>query len=240
MGGRWCAVALALAGCGRFGFGGDDDSSADAPGGADAPGADGPGVVDGPGPDADGATCVPGTPADDFEGAGAPCGGWGFASRNGLVMARSSGELVITPMGAPSPPDFAGCTLDNYPLAADAVVEVTAVLGGSGGYTNHKFYFAGRNGGVQVNGLDSSIFLVTDLGEGPHQPYDPVAMRFWRLRPEPTRLVVELSSGDGAWTELGSRDATGVGLVGMLTFGAGRLASGATGDARFASFNLCP
>jgi hypothetical protein len=233
MGRRWRAAALALlVGCGRHGFGGDDDA------GADAPGADAGGVADAPGADAGG--CTAGTPADDFEAAGPPCGTWGFASRNGLTMARTRGDLVITPIGAPSPPDFAGCSLDNHTLVADAVVEVGAVLGGAGGYTNHKFYFAGGDAGVQVNGADGSIFAITDLGEGPHQPFDPIAMRYWRLRPEPTRLVVEVSAGDGAWTTLGSRDATGASLVGVLTFGAGRLASDATGEARFETFNICP
>jgi hypothetical protein len=192
--------------------------------------------------DADATTCSCTTfsPSDSFDG-GPACGPWGSSTTNGLDMTRTSGALAITPRATPATAtDFGGCTLSNYDMRAhDAFVEVTSVLDGDDAYTNIAYYYESSSTGVAVASNGMMHVIVAD-GSVRQRRYDPVAMRFWRIHVDGTRLRLQVAPDACAWVDLETRDVTDATLLGNLAFGAGRIGAAAAGTAQFASFNLCP
>jgi hypothetical protein len=191
----------------------------------------------------DTAPCAPINPVDAFDPAPSPCGTWGMATQVGMTIARVNGALEITPpTTAPAASEFGGCTVSPTDFVGDIVVEVSSALSGQG-YTNSIFYIAAGYIGIGVDATDGMIFALVDpnlqMGK---RPFDPVAMRFWRLHPiGTTAATAEVSPDARTWTVLGMRTLLDQpATVGMWTFGAGRNVDGATGIARFESLNQCP
>jgi hypothetical protein len=159
-------------------------------------------------------------------------------------MTRTNGALEITPSATPSTAkDFGGCNLSNYDMRAhDAFVEVTSVLDGNDAFTNIAYYDDDDDGSSTSIAVASDRMMHVIVADGSvrQTPYDPVAMRFWRIHVDGTRLRLQVASNVCAWVDLETHELTDATLVGKLAFGAGRTGAAATGTARFASFNLCP
>jgi hypothetical protein len=187
------------------------------------------------------AACTAMAPVDAFDPAASPCSTWGSVSMKGLTTARVNGALEIAPMATtPQSGDFGGCTISQYDLGGDILLEVSATLTGEG-YTNATFYFASAYFGIQTHAIDGMIYAIHDGTQAGSRPFDPVAMRFWRLHPTTSMVSAEVSPDARTWTVIGTRtllDQTTT--VGNFTFGGGRNATNATGIARFESLNLCP
>ena len=72
------------------------------------------------------------------------------------------------------------------------------------------------------------------------QPYDAIAMRWWRLRPVSTGIVGEYSPDGHVWTLLGS--LTGTTPTGIrIDIGAGTdLQEASPGTGAFRHLDICP
>ncbi len=138
--------------------------------------------------------------ADSFDGT-MPCMPWGNATN--MSVTEGNGMLGITPQAQ----SFAFCestgteTFDSLGF----FVEVDQVLATPGGYTslmirdNTTWKLSIEHSNTQLSFLENSATHLNDL------PYDAQAMKFWRLRADPTsgNTVAEFSSDAIAWNELG-------------------------------------
>jgi hypothetical protein len=179
---------------------------------------------------------------DAFEPSpGDPCTSWGHVYGNAIVDGTDRG-LTITPR--PLQGASGGCDADReVALGLGGVfVEVAAVLANPGGYTGFAIT---ELPGVEIDVIDGRIEIGEFIaGSVPtvRAPYDPIAMRWWRLRPDhAAHAIIGEHSPDGVhWTILGTVDVEPP----MTT--AVQLSAGLDDDIAnpgtsvFASFNLCP
>jgi hypothetical protein len=85
------------------------------------------------------------------------------------------------------------------------------------------------------------LVVATGATEIAGHPYDPIAMRWWRLRPEADALVAEYGPDGLQWNELG-RDSAGAGLASanLQIQLAVNAAQANASEARFATLDVCP
>lgn len=192
--------------------------------------------------------CVPPGISDDFDDP-APCRPWGFASQgNGLApMMQSGGRLTIAP--DPLEQEYANCTAASPMVLgpSGAFTEISSVIAYPAANTTFKLDSPTPADAlvVTLNLTQGRLyFLVGAQGDAlADAAYDPVQMRWWRLRPDPgTGSMVAETSPDGrAWNLLGSAPGTlptkSIIFLGADVYGSDASAPGAT---VFEQLDVCP
>jgi hypothetical protein len=181
-------ILLLLAGCGRIGFGAPATT-------------DGAGAVDGAHDASDAITsdgdnaigCIDPGDGDPFT-SGTPCSKWGAMVMAQTSLTESSGALLAIPTPTVANA-HGGCTRAAVPVT-DAGVFVEISRGLDNGDTE-----------LSADGFAMSIrsrheLALVEPGEpmSPTVPYDPIAMRWLRLRPSRGTLVFEYSPDGRDWT----------------------------------------
>ena len=195
---------------------------------------DGQGSADSP---TDGCT----TPAqsDDFNGGGTACP-FGVAY-NLPNSARSSGQMRVSPPAGPE--QYSTCTMLSVPFAAGTFVEVSTTLTVTSGITQLVVETAFHTVAFNMQNDDGQyLALVSESTEAKRDTYDPVAMRWWRLRPAGAMIAGDISANGLDWTPFGelSVGSDAIDDVGV-TFGAGHYNNEPSpGTAVFDGWNACP
>jgi hypothetical protein len=231
---RRCLALIVAAACGRIGFearqpsgGGDDDGGGDAPASGDA---------------GSGSCLDPGI-GDSFDSA-TVCD-WGSASGSNTTLTQTGGALLMTPT-----PEIMGasgtCARSGVPFTAAGVfVEVSAIITN---FTSLE-YVDGSGGDWGIETVGSGVVLPIgptleffqasgEIGSG--VPYDPVAMRWWRMRPVGGFVVFETAPDGLHWTVVttSTDPAPTLGLAQVGTFV--RTPGADPGVARFEGVDVCP
>ncbi len=180
--------------------------------------------------------CIsPGDP-EPFDIGGAGCDTWGTATTSiGNTMTESAGELVMT-LGSDLNVTGAGCTEVAFVSFASGVfVEVgdaPASITTTFAVTNASNAMLG----VEVGGgmIEYSIGGASPVDV----PYDPVAMRWWRLRPDPvgSTTLFETAPDGLTWTARASEPV----IYTMVHAGVGMAGVGPGTSVHFAGIDVCP
>ena len=187
---RWAIVVLA--GCGRIGFG-DVGASADGNGGVHDALDDGSIVPTGDGSTALG--CISPGDGDPFNSS-TPCGGWGTQiMTQSCALSESGGMLLVLP--TPTVVNArGGCRRTGAALTAAGVfVEISRVLD-----QGNTEFVAAAGGASFAMSISSNTIAFTQNGDAMTRAYDPVAMRWLRMRPSGGKLVFETSRDAHTWT----------------------------------------
>lgn len=146
-------------------------------------------------PDAPG--CVP-TLDDDFSGGGAPCGTWASLNKRNATVSLVNGQWTAAFGQADS---YAQCiSVGTSAVPSGGIfAELEAVSGDA--------WFGFRKGTTEITMYAGyGAFRLDSAGTNfAFGAYDPVAMRYWRLRIAPAGdTVISDYSADGAtWTDFG-------------------------------------
>lgn len=228
---RWLVFVATAVGCGRIGY---------APRAGPTDGDPIDGVADGV---ADAVACSMPAVFDDFSAAGPPCGTWGFAT-NLVASARLASALHVAPP-APATNQVANCTADGYAFDRGTFVEISSVITAPSGYVQLAA-FDPTHAIEMIYYVDSGKLEVADetgvranLGAA---PYDPIAMRWWRLRRASGGMAAEYSPNGRSWIQLGFKPATSTMFTaGRVVFGAGYYATESSpGTTVIEGWNVCP
>jgi hypothetical protein len=154
-------------------------------------------------PPHDGALACVGAVIDDSFDDGSTCAPWGGPYENtGAQLREGRSGLTVTPASIGT--SSAGCTsTEALPFRDGGIsVEVSSVLTGEGGEYTQLQIFEEVNATIGVVS-EKLIVFDADADDTVHSvDYDPVAMRWWRLRPSTaTSQVIAETSPDGeTWT----------------------------------------
>jgi hypothetical protein len=192
------------------------------------------GLADGPPPGMCTATAV-----DDSFTDTTPCT-WG-TTFGGTYVTSGGGRLVISP---PSDAYSGGC---DAPIGAFAdggiVAEITKVIGGSAYAFTGIQAFGTFDVSIQVNAGELKFEDPDASNVWAHVTYDPIAMRWVRLRPDHARNAIagEYSSDGKTWTLLAyvSPPTIPATVKPTLIGGVAQGASSFTGVAEFSRFIVC-
>ncbi len=226
-----CALLAGLVACGKIGFDAADGGAG--PGGGDGSGS---------GSDGSGSGGVPGciAPGDGYTfPGGLPCGSWGTPIANNAGMSESNGSLSVTP-NANSAGAKGGCSRANVTFTAAGVfaeVQQTLDANAPTAETALQLQFAGTTVSMTAT---QGVLECTDGTNMSNLPYDPVAERWWRIRPAGTDLAFDVSPDGSHWTELSTSQAppattATVQLVAFTTNG-----EPSPGVAIFDGIDVCP
>lgn len=147
---------------------------------------------------------------DAFDGSQPPCGPWGSIRQDQADVRVDSGRLLISPRPLVPETTFGGCTGTGvFPLGPEGqLLEVTGSLVADSSYlVMHAFPEDASQLHLAINlSGDELVLFANDERASDGVPYDPVAMRWWRVRPEQdgTGMIAEYGPDGLAWTFLGS------------------------------------
>jgi hypothetical protein len=220
---------VVIAGCGRIGFGDGTDTG--------VPGGDGS-SPDSITPIGDGmfSGCVDPGIGDSFTGL-IPCNPWGNPIVQNAGLNVSNGTLQVTP-NANNANAKGGCTRASVPFGAAGVfVEVSQVTPNATTYIS----LTGTSmlsilvSGSEISPVESGSMMV------PIIPYDPVAHRWWRIRPNGAHAIFEGSPDGRTWNTLYVGTTASVPATVTVEFGAQTAtAVPMPGAAKFESIDVCP
>ncbi|TMQ05699.1 MAG: hypothetical protein E6J91_39960 [Deltaproteobacteria bacterium] len=149
--------------------------------------------------------CRPPPIADAFDSKLPPCQTWGAQFGRAQVELQD-GMLAITPLGDGQ--NSGGCqSSDPIAFEGDGIfVEVPQVLP-----PGHGFVLLSAQGGSNAPTLgveDDRLTLRIPARSIASAPYDPVAMRWWRLRPDRAAgaTIAEYAADGVHWKQLGIVD----------------------------------
>jgi hypothetical protein len=182
------AILLVLAGCGRIGFGAPatidgepETGEAGVHDASDSMMSDGNSMFG----------CIDPGDGDPFT-SGTPCSLWGSMVMLQTALSESSGALLAIPTPTVANA-HGGCTRVGAPITAAGVfAEISRPL--DKGDTELSA------GGFAMSIRSAQMLAVVEPGESSSLPYNPLAMRWLRMRPSEGRLVFEYSSNGTAWT----------------------------------------
>ena len=194
-------------------------------------------MIDGPPP----APCISSGTMDMFSGT-TPCAPWATFDETRATVAQIGGKLRITPSQSIQG-THGGCFatgLSNWGPEG-LFVSVEDALEGVTSYTAMTAYVAFgtpaqivvKNGTIQVTNPNNGIALVASV-------YNPVAMKWWRLRPISTGVMAEYSADALNWVSLATVTGTPPSQI-RIDIGAGTTTQEvAAGAAVFDNLNVCP
>lgn len=235
---RWLFVLGVLASCGRLSFDATTGGALGDGGGTGDGGGSGTGDGGGSG-STDGSTtgaCVQPAAFCAFEGVG-PCSCWGTPSTINAGMSESGGTLTITPnantIGAQG-----ACVRNNVAFGPEGIfVEISEVVSGAQGLTALQI---GSSPDVFEIDIQNGSINTTDGSNTGGTSYDPVAMRWLRVRPIATGTTFERSADGMTWTGFYTSGRVASAMYNVRIIGGTIGAQAAPGAARFEGINVCP
>lgn len=129
-----------------------------------------------------------------------PCAPWADGFMTNGTLTQGNGMLSVSLVTGSA--SAVGCTAKtSRPLAAGgAIVELPQVVSGGGTYTQLQVLKA-ESVSLGVNG--TQFRYANNSGSSVYRaaPYDAVAMRWWRLRPDPggAAIIAEYSADGTTW-----------------------------------------
>lgn len=224
----WRCGFLVLGACGRLGF--------DPIGGASGDATDGVRDV-AANADTSAIGCVsPGDP-DSFDTPGGGCDTWGSGMvSNGTMTEAGSAVVIMLDTGGAS---SASCKeVATVPFTNGVFAEISAVAQGAGALTGFGADDGASLGFLQFNEENGTLSFYKNGTSVGSVAYDPVAMRWWRLRPDATGTTTFFeTSPDGLdWLQRGSTGTSFVTVQAFISASAPGLAT----QARFEGVDVCP
>jgi hypothetical protein len=142
---------------------------------------------------------------DDQFANGMPCDGWAqsFEQMGGCTITENANGLVMQP-AAQTGSNCRCSTGASRPFSADGViVEVDMVLGGND--DDFTLLSLGAPLDVSIGVTNGMLLFENNVGSMVYASlaYDPVRMRWWRLRQSASNVVAQYSSNGTSWVMLG-------------------------------------
>jgi hypothetical protein len=217
-----------LAACGRVGFAPPGAGAGDGPlTPADAAGVDGAPVTG----------CVTPSVSCAFPG-GPPCTCWGVSSVGNAVMSEAGGSLQLTP-NADTASAFAQCVRTGVPFgAAGAFLEVSRIIAGASSLTG--ILVGSNTDRFAIFARDTELFVEDGAGRLATVSYDPVAMRWWRIRPLSGNVIFETAPDGKVWTQFATSTRPSSAAYDVMLYGATPLGTPTPGFAQIEGINVCP
>ena len=234
---RAALALLALASCGRIGFNALGD---DTPGNGNGDGGSSTddGTMSG-GPDANlNNTCVAPGGGCSFDQLGNLCSCWGTPTASNSSISFSNGTLTMNP-NANAAGAQSMCNKAAVPFtAAGAFIEVSAVLSVTDAITALQI---GTSPDVFEMAVINGQLRTTDGSNQGTSTYNPVAMRWWRIRPlGADGTAFDISADGKSWTTPAVSGRVASGTYDVKIIAGTPTASPAPGAARFEGINVCP
>lgn len=167
---------------------------------------------------------------------GAPCQGWGTPFSDNASIQNSGGRLIITPVPNEAAAN-AGCA--HVPVlfgAGGFLADVERVLGGTSSRTRLELSGTGLSIGAE-NGQVVARAGATLVGA---RPYDPLATRWWRLRPVAGGVGFDTSADGQTWSQFAWTATTPPVTAALRVTADTPNAEPMPGNARFQGVNVCP
>src|SRR6185295_12132104 len=191
--------------------------------------------------------CVPGSIVDGFDAvvpAVDACQPWGVVFGTADVEVRD-GALTITPTSIPG--SYGGCDSDiDHPTPfGDRGIFVVVHNLVTTGHNLASFSLDGGQVRASLSTLQGRLRLTDVTTEVvASAPYDPVAMRWWRLRPDrkAERTIAEYAADGYHWSRLGEADGRPESVIIELAAGLDQNAvlDGVPAVTRFDHLDVCP
>lgn len=183
----------------------------------------------------DAPACFAPTEGYSFPG-GSPCGTWGTPIAFDATLLEENGTLSISP-AANIAGAVGGCARTDVILGVGGVfVEISAPLPGTG---TTALEFSGR-GAVGMH-VRNGILAATDLLAVPAQiTYDPIAMRWWRIRIDGLLFDYEFSRDGKNWTLFANSITQAFDSGTIHLTAATESASATPGTALIETIDICP
>jgi len=189
------------------------------------------------------APCATPEISDRFDD-GPICTPWGRSYGNATGV-EEDGAFAITPASIGQ--NDGGCKANfDMPFGAGGIfVEVARPLTREGGYTGFLAEFAPAES-MQVELRDGVLRLGTFIDESAFAevPFDPPAMRWWRMRPDRrdgTATLAAEYSGDGSrWSPLGTRPGEPPATIRITIYAGTLIVDPDPGTAEFRNLGVCP
>ena len=177
------------------------------------------------------AGCIDPGDGDPFT-SGVPCSSWGTMVAMQTAVTESQGALVAVPT-----PTVAnargGCTRSQAPLTdAGVFVEIGGAL--SNGDTELSAT------GFAITIASSAMLVLSEASSTTMLPYDPVAMRWLRLRPAGGRIAYEYSPDGQHWTIARISTAPAPAVADLAIDARTPTSNVLPGVAQFEGINVCP
>ncbi|MBA3454447.1 MAG: hypothetical protein H0T42_15255 [Deltaproteobacteria bacterium] len=185
-----------------------------------------------------GTGCTPAAPVTTFPG-GVACADWmGTLTIDRATVTESGGALSISP-SAGAAGAFGQCGRAIVFDAPGVFVEISDVVDGVSTFTSVGLSAFGPIVYSMSVRNDILVFQHT-LGTITTIPYDPVAMRWWRMRPITGGVLYETAPEASAWTVRATSSVPSSEMTDVQLFGGVGAAEPAPGTARFETVNVCP
>lgn len=229
---RAAALISTLAACGRWGFG-----ESGVAGGANADGAIDTALDAAV---ASGCTDPAAADADSFD-TGVGCGAWGSPIMDFTSAVVSGGGLEITSQAGHAGAQ-GGCIHASAPFTANGTfIEVGAVPPAStSALTGFVIDGIGGSSGKFAMYAENGLLKARDyVGVMLSPPHDPVAMRWFRLRPT-NGVEFEVSPDGRTWTSVGSSPLAPPATVQITIYAGVSAAEPSPVVSRFEGVNVCP
>jgi len=219
------AILLVLAGCGRIGFGAP--ATTDGAGGDDGA-HDSVTTFDG-----SAVGCIDPGDGDPFT-SGTPCSKWGAMVTEMTAVTESSGALLAIP--TPTVTDaHGGCTRTATPLTdAGVFVEISRAL------DNGATELSADGFALSIRSQREVALVQPGESSSPTVPYDPLAMRWLRLRPSGGKVVFEYSPNGRDWTDARTSTAAAPATADVTIGARTPMVEVMPGIAQIEGINVCP
>jgi hypothetical protein len=194
-----------------------------------------------------GEACVDGDMPQPFTGGpgGSTCDPWGSVSADGATTIEEDGALVIAP-AANMAITFGGClSHEGVDFAGGIFAEVSQALPADApsAYTVLALYNAVEGGApfaMSMNAHAGTLSAYLDDVNRKDAPYDPQAMRWWRIRPAGGDILFETAPDGRLWTLFVAAPSPAMAAA-VVSVGAGtNEAEVSPGTARIEGVNACP
>ncbi|MEO6774344.1 MAG: hypothetical protein ABI467_15215 [Kofleriaceae bacterium] len=225
---RSVIVMLACAACGRVGFGA---FAGDAGGASDDDGS-------GPGSGSDlSNTCLSPGYGDGFDEA-SPCKALGMPILTNGSLSTANSTLTISPDA--NAQTTVGCMRASASFgAAGAFVEISQVVPAPG----HTALFLTIGARTLSMATQPPFLVYSDSSGGTvTKGYDPLAMRWWRIRPDPTTsgAIAETSADGRQWTMFATTSIPPATTATLAVFVQTESTNATPGTATIEGIDVCP
>jgi hypothetical protein len=190
----------------------------------------------------DAPTCVAGAAPSMFGTQADVCAPWGGSFQNaGAAVSGTAGAVTVSPSSVVS---SGGCTASAAYQTLFLPVRVLDIQVLPSAYTAFQMFDFDGIHATLFKAEGGQLFAIANDGSGEQiiggAPYDAVQMRWWRLRPTASSIVMETSPDAASWTERAVHAYT-PGSGANIVLVAGTNAPEAQSDsATFGDINVCP
>lgn len=186
--------------------------------------------------------CVAPTISDNFDDSFAPPCGVGFGGGGGGGSeSRGGGVLHMVP--SPGVVSDGSCTWASFDFTDGAFVELRRPVNPGGSFTVLQVTVGAESVGIGVeNDVETNLVAFETAGQLASTPYDPVAMRWLRVRPAAAQVALDYSADGRSWTAFAVTVVTQAPTTTIEVSLNGGIYNPVAdpGEAEFDNFDVCP